>query len=161
MKNKPLYVAQAGVIAAMYVVLTLISNAFGLANGAIQVRISEALCILPCFMPAAIPGLFVGCIISNILTGAIVWDIVFGSIATLIGAIGTRMLREKRFLAVLPPIVSNTIIVPFILVYAYNIQGSLPLFMLTVGIGEIISVGVFGEILYKPAKNITSIWENK
>ena len=95
MRNKQvLPMVQAALIAAMYVVLTWLANIFGLANGAIQVRFSEALTILPYFTPAAIPGLFVGCIISNTITGAAVWDILFGSLATLIGAFFTYKLRH-------------------------------------------------------------------
>ncbi|MCP2867106.1 QueT transporter family protein, partial [Salmonella enterica] len=63
-----------------------------LASGAIQVRISEALCVLPFFTPAAIPGLFLGCLLSNLLTGCIIWDVVFGSLATLLGALGTWLI---------------------------------------------------------------------
>lgn len=106
MKNKQvLPMVQAALIAAMYVVLTWLANIFGLANGAIQVRFSEALTILPYFTPAAIPGLFVGCVISNTITGAAVWDILFGSLATLIGAFFTYKLRHiSKWLAPLPPI---------------------------------------------------------
>jgi len=105
MKNKQvLPMVQAALIAAMYVVLTWLANIFGLANGAIQVRFSEALTILPYFTPAAIPGLFVDCIISNTITGAAVWDILFGSLATLIGAFFTYKLRHiSKWLAPLPP----------------------------------------------------------
>ena len=135
-------------IAALYVVFTLIANAFGLANYAIQVRFSEALTILPYFTTVAVPGLYVGCVISNILTGAMPLDIVFGSLATLIGAIGTRYLAvklpEKKWLAPIPPIVANTIIVPIILAYVYKFEGSIPYFMVTVGIGEVISCGLLG-----------------
>ncbi|MDE5748927.1 MAG: QueT transporter family protein, partial [Acetatifactor sp.] len=107
MKNsKALFVAQAALIAALYVVLTLLANSLGLANYAIQLRFSEALTILPFFTPAAIPGLFLGCLISNLLTGAIVWDVVFGSIATLAGAIGTYMLRRCKWMAPVPPVVA-------------------------------------------------------
>ena len=155
MKNKNLiYLCKAAVIAALYVVLTLLANSLGLANYAIQVRFSEALTILPFFTPAAIPGLFVGCLLSNILTGCMVLDIVFGSIATLIGALGTYFLsktfKEKNFskwLAPIPPILANTIIVPFVLAYVYKFEGSIPYFMLTVGIGEIISYGILGMLL--------------
>lgn len=106
MRNKHvLHMVQAALIAAMYVVLTWVANLLGLANGAIQVRFSEALTILPFFTPAAIPGLFVGCIISNTITGAAVWDILFGSLATLIGAFFTYKLRHiSKWLAPLPPI---------------------------------------------------------
>lgn len=111
MKNKKAYfITQAAVIAALYVVLTLFINAFDLASGAIQVRISEALTILPYFTPAAVPGLFIGCLLSNFMTGAAIWDIIFGSLATLIGAIGTYLLRKWKWCAPLPPILSNTII---------------------------------------------------
>ena len=148
-KHKTLFLTQAAVIAALYVVLTLIANALGLASQTIQVRFSEALTILPYFTSAAIPGLFIGCIISNTLTGCLFLDIVFGSIATLLGAIGTYLLRKHKWLAPLPPIVSNTIIVPFVLVYVYEAGplSSFPFFALTVGAGEIISCGILGMML--------------
>ena len=77
MRNKKvLFAVQAAMIAALYVVLTYITNLLGLASGTIQVRFSEALCILPVFTPAAIPGLFIGCLISNLITGGIIWDII-------------------------------------------------------------------------------------
>ena len=148
MKNKKAsFITQAAVIAALYVVLTLFINAFDLASGAIQVRISEALTILPYFTPAAVPGLFIGCLLSNFMTGAAIWDIIFGSLATLIGAIGTYLLRKWKWCAPLPPILSNTIIIPFVLTYAYGIPGGIPFFMLTVGAGEVLSCGVLGMIL--------------
>lgn len=147
MKTKVLHLTQAAMIAALYVVLTFIANAFGLANYAVQVRFSEALTILPYFHPAAIPGLFAGCLLSNLLTGCMPLDILFGSIATLLGALGTYALRKYKWLAPLPPIIANTIIVPFILAYVYKFEGSIPYFMLTVGAGEIISCGVLGMIV--------------
>ena len=149
MNKKVVFIVHAAVIAALYVVLTLVANTLGLANHAIQVRISEALTILPLFTPAAIPGLFIGCILSNILTGCMLWDIIFGSIATLLGALGTYALRRfSKWLAPLPPIIANTIIVPFVLSYVYHFEGSIPYFMVTVGIGEIISCGVLGLLLH-------------
>ena len=135
-------------IAALYAILTFISAAFGLDRYAIQLRFSEALTILPFFTPAAIPGLFAGCLISNLMSGCIIWDVIFGPVATLLGAIGTYLLRKRtKWLSPLPPIVANTLIVPFILSYAYQFQGSLPYFMLTVGIGELLSCGVLGMLL--------------
>lgn len=148
--NKALFITHAAIIAAIYVVLTYLASILGLSNGAIQIRFSEALTILPFFTSAAVPGLFIGCIIANILSGAVIWDIIFGSLATLIGAIGTYLLRKKtKWLAPVPPIIANTIIVPFVLVYACGVPDGLPFLMLTVGIGEIISCGVFGMILLK------------
>ena len=149
MRNKKvLFAVQAAMIAALYVVLTYITNLLGLASGTIQVRFSEALCILPVFTPAAIPGLFIGCLISNLITGGIIWDIIFGSIATLIGAVFTYKLRgSSKWLAPLPPIVANTVIVPFVLYYGYGVNLPIPLMMLTVGAGEVISCGIFGMIV--------------
>ncbi len=149
MRNKGvLFIVQAAMIAAVYVVLTYFVSAFNLASGAIQIRISEALTILPVFTPAAVPGLFVGCLLANLLTGCMPLDVVFGSLATLIGAAGTYVLRRNRWLAPIPPIVSNTVIVPFVLAYVYMAEGTIPFFMLTVGIGEVISCYVLGNILY-------------
>ena len=146
-KLNVLFVAQAAMIAAIYVVLTLVGASF--AYGPVQVRLSEALTILPAFTPAAIPGVFLGCLLSNILGGCILPDIIFGSLATLIGAVFTWMLRDKsRYLAPLPPILANTIIVPFVLKYGYMDPLPIPFMMLTVGIGEVISCGVIGRIVY-------------
>ncbi|MBR4112428.1 MAG: QueT transporter family protein [Ruminiclostridium sp.] len=148
--NKALFITHAAIIAALYVVLTYFASMLGLSNGAIQIRFSEALTILPYFTPAAIPGLFIGCIISNLLAGAIVWDVVFGSLATLIGAVFTYLLRKKtKWLAPLPPIAANTIIVPLVLSYAYGVPDGLPYLALTVGIGEVISCGILGMLLLK------------
>lgn len=146
-KNKSiLFMTQAAMIAAIYVVLTILFAPFGF--GEIQVRIAEALTILPFFTPAAIPGLFIGCLIGNMIGGAILPDIIFGSLATLIGAFFTYLLRRKnRCLAPLPPIIANVLVIPFVLRYAYGVPLPIPFMMLTVGIGEIISCGVLGMLL--------------
>lgn len=158
MRNKKvLFSVQAALIAAVYVVLTYFISAFHLASGAIQVRISEALTILPYFTPAAIPGLWIGCFLSNLITGCMPLDVLFGSLATLIGAVGTYLLRKNKWLAPIPPIVANTLIVPFVLANVYGAQGTIPFFMLTVGIGEVISCYLFGSILLNalnPYRNV-------
>ena len=138
MKNKTtLYLTQAAMIAAIYVALTYVFAPISFSE--IQIRIAEALTILPVFTPAAIPGLFIGCILGNLLGGALIPDVVFGSLATLIGAFFTRKLRNASpFLAPIPPIISNTLIVPFVLRYAYLVELPIPLMMLTVCIGEIL-----------------------
>ena len=148
MKNrKTAFMTQAAMIAAIYVVLTYLFAPFSF--GEIQVRIAESLTILPLFTPAAIPGLFIGCLIGNILGGAILPDIIFGSLATLIGAVFTFLLRnQNKFLGPVPPIVANTLIVPHVLYYAYGINLPIPFLMLTIGIGEVISCGVLGMIVY-------------
>lgn len=157
--NKTLNLTWSALIAAMYVVLTFIANMAGLANGAIQVRLSEMLTILPVFTWAAVPGLAIGCVIANILTGCALWDIVFGSAATLIGALGTYYFgRRKPALAPVFPILSNALIVPFVLQYAYGVPDGYFYLMATVGIGEIISCGILGTILYK-ALHKTKLFE--
>ena len=145
--NKTYYIANASLIAALYTVLTVMAAGFNLASGAIQVRFSECLTILPFFTSAAIPGLTLGCLISNLITGCALPDIIFGSLATLLGALGSYALRRNRYLCSIPPIVSNALIIPFVLTYAYHIPGGIPFFMLTVGLGELISCLIFGQIL--------------
>ena len=108
---------QAALIAAIYVALTYLSSIAGLASGTIQVRISEALCILPVFTTAAIPGLWLGCFLANMLTGGIPVDVLCGSIATLIGAFGTYALRKHKFACTWPPVIANMVIV-YLLYYA-------------------------------------------
>ena len=140
-------ITHAAVIAALYVVLTHLSNAFGLASGAIQLRVSEALTILPLFTPYAIPGLTIGCLIANLTTGCVLWDVIGGTFATLLGALGTRFLSKTKWTGPIWPILANTVIVPFILLFAYQVPGSYFYFALTVGIGEILSCGVLGILL--------------
>lgn len=147
-KNRVLFITQAAMIAALYVVLTVFVSAFNLASGAIQVRISEALTVLPAFTPAAIPGLFIGCLVSNMATGCLPPDIILGSLATLLGAYGTYLLRRFKWAVPIPPILANALIIPFVLAYVYHIPGGVPYFMLTVGIGEVLSCGVLGMIVY-------------
>lgn len=146
MKNKTtLFLVQAAGIGALYTVITLLFAP--LSFGQVQVRFSEALTILPYFTPAAIPGLFVGCILSNILGGALPVDILFGSIATLIGAVFTYRLRRNKYLAPVPPILANMVIIPFVLRLGYGINLPILFLMLTIGAGEVISCGVLGMII--------------
>lgn len=148
-KNKVQFMTQSAMIAAIYTALTV---AFApVAYGPVQFRISEALCVLPFFTPAAIPGLFLGCAISNgigvALGTAVLPDVVFGSLATLIGALGSYAVRKNRWLVCIPPIAANTIIIPWVLRYAYGAPDLIPVMMVTVGIGEILAVGVLGNFL--------------
>ena len=149
-------ITQSAIIAALYIVLTFIANTMGLANYAIQVRFSESLTILPYFTASAIPGLFIGCLLSNLLTGCAIPDVIFGSLATLIGALVTYALRKYKWAAPIGPIVSNAVIVPFVLLYAYGIQ---PLWFsfVTVTIGEIISCGLLGMILLSALQKYRNI----
>lgn len=182
MKKTTLFITTAAIIAALYVVLTFLANAFGLANYAIQVRFSECLTILPLFTPAAIPGVFLGCLISNILMGSVIQDIIFGSLTTLVCAVITYLIglafrkaiskanskKVKTGLGVtgtvlgsIPPIVGNMLVVPLILIYAYKFTDPIVFmgeehasvnfiywfYVITVGIGELISCTVLGLIV--------------
>ena len=154
--KRVLYLTEGAAIAAIYVVLCQIFAPISFRD--VQVRIAEGLTILPFFTPAAIPGLFVGCVLGNLLGGAIPIDIIFGSLATLIGALGTwaigRWIRRKhpashrmKFLLPVPPILANALIIPFILYYGYGITVPIPIQIATVGAGEILSCGVIGMII--------------
>lgn len=153
MKNQKIkYIARAALVAALYVALTHLSNILGLASGAIQVRFSEALCVLPFFMPSAISGLFVGCIIANLTTGAVIWDVLFGSLATLIGACLASKLKNK-YLIPIPTVIANTVIVPFVVLFCYTDKSvwSVPTYLfglIGVFVGEIISAYIFGVVLF-------------
>ena len=157
MNNKKiLFITQAAMIAAIYVVMTYFISTFNLASGNIQVRISEALTVLPYFTPAAIPGVTIGCLLANILTGCALPDIIFGTLATFIASIFTYLLRSHKFLLTLPPVISNAVIIPLVLRYAYGytfivhgVDWSIPFFALTVGAGEVISVCILGSLLIR------------
>lgn len=153
MNSRIRYVTFAGMIAALYVVFTFLSSAVGLSSGAIQVRLSEAFNTLTCFTGAAVPGMFIGCMLANLLTGGCAIDLIFGSLATLIGvAIGRKIatIRDGKFnmLVPIPTILSNALIVPVVLQKGYNINMPYWYLFLTVGLGEVISAGLIGMFVY-------------
>lgn len=155
MKERTLHLTRAALIAALYVVLTFLSQIFGLASGVIQFRLSEALTVMPLFYKEAVPGLWIGCILANILTGCAFWDVVFGSVATLLGALGTYYIgRKKPALGPVFPILTNVLIVPAVLQYVYGVKDSYWFLMITVGVGEIVCCGIMGWVLYKVYKKI-------
>ena len=139
------FLAQAGIIAAVYVALVLIFAP--ISFGPIQFRVAEALTILPFFTPAAIPGVTIGCLIGNLIGMGEPLDIIFGTLATLIGAFGSYALRGNKWLVPLPPILANTIIIPWVLRFAYGEAKSIPYLMATVGLGEVLAIYVLGMIL--------------
>lgn len=134
-------------IALLYVFLTLVSSALGLTIDAIQFRLSEALCVLPIFTPVAIPGLVIGCILSNMLMGGVLIDIVCGSLATLLGAMGTYVFRKHRWVAPLFPIISNMLVVPYILQHGYHVEGKYAALMLVTSIAEFFCAYLLGQML--------------
>ena len=144
--NKVLFMTQAAMIEAIYVVLCLVFEP--ISYGAIQTRVAEALTVLPFFTPAAIPGLFIGCLIANGLGGGILLDVVAGSLTTLAAAYLTWMLRGKsKFLASVPPVVLNAIVIPWVLKFGYGEPLPIPFLMVTVGLGEILTASIMGTVL--------------
>lgn len=141
------YLTTAAIIAALYVIFTGISAMLGIASGVIQVRLSEALTVLPFFTPAAVPGVTIGCFLANLLTGAPLPDVIFGTLATFLGVLGASLLRKHKYLVALPTILSNMIIIPLVLQYAYGVPDAFWYLMLTVGTGEFISAGILGGLL--------------
>lgn len=151
-KQQTRLLCHAAIIASLYIAFTYVTAILGLASGAIQLRLSEAMCILAAFTPAAIPGLTLGCLISNLVTGCLPTDILFGTLATLIGAIGGRLLRKSPYFVPIPTVLANTLIVPLVLAFAYRVEEGLPFLFLSVGIGELLSAYLLGVLLYLPLK---------
>ena len=128
--------------------LTAVSAAFGLSSGVIQVRISEALCVLPVYFASAIPGVTIGCLISNILFGASAVDIAVGTLATLIGAALCWVIRRWPYAASVPTILSNALIIPVVLILQHiGTWNQYFYFAGTVGLGEIIACGILGTLI--------------
>ena len=147
MNKRVKFICHAALIAALYVLLTYIAAAMGLSSGAIQIRFSEALCVLPYFTSAAVPGVTVGCLLANTLTGCALWDIVFGTLATLVGAVFARLLRKFKWLVPLPSVLSNMAIIPPVLMFVYSVEDTYPFLLLTVGMGEVVSIYGIGMML--------------
>ena len=151
-KNQVRYLTVGASVCALYVALSFVNVP---VFGAFQLRPAEALTVLPVLTSAAIPGLFLGCLLANYLTGCIAIDICLGSIATLLGAIGTRLLRRHPLLATVPPMLSNALIIPPVLVFAYGVSDAYLLLFLSVFIGELASCGLLGTLLLKAIKPIS------
>jgi uncharacterized membrane protein len=153
--KKTQYLTQAAIIAAIYTVLVIIFDYT--SYGIIQFRIAEALTILPYFTPAAIPGVTVGCILSALITGASPIDMIFGSLATLIAAILSYLLRRNKYLVPIPPIVVNALVIPWVLRYTLTEAESIPYMTFTVGLGELLSAGVLGLMLLFALEKVKNI----
>lgn len=157
--KKARFVAYAGIIGALYAVITLMCAP--IAYGEINIRLSEALCVLPFFTPAAVPGLFVGCLVANLISikGMIWADVLFGSLATLCGALGAYLLgrlpiKHAMWLVPLPEVVFNAIAVPFVIKYGYGSDYGIPILALSVLIGQIISCYFIGMPLMFALKKL-------
>ena len=148
--GKTMFIVRSAVIAALYAALTL--ALYPISFGAVQFRVSEALTLLPIVMPEAIPGLFVGCLVSNLIGSATPWDIIFGSLATLIAAILTYATRRNKILAAFWPVICNTVIVGLVLALTLN----LPVFLTMgeVGLGELVVVYTVGMAMLAALKRV-------
>lgn len=154
-KSKAKILCRGAVIAALYVVLTEISAMCGLANLSPQCRLGEALTILPLMFPEAVVGLTVGCLVANLLSGAVIYDVLFGTLATLLGALGCRCIARfwrgngivRMVVATFPNVLANTLIVPLILRYAYHLEDAFLLLAVGVAAGELLSGTLFGTVL--------------
>jgi len=143
---------RASMIAALYVVLTLLSALAGLSSGAVQIRIAEALCVLPVFSASAIPGVTIGCLLANLLTGGTIWDLTIGVAATFLGAVLARCMRSfpTAYFSSLPTIFANGLLIPFVLILAGFIPADSAAYgmaVVTVSLGEIIACGGIGTLL--------------
>lgn len=142
----------AAMVAALYAVMSYFGNIFGLTFGPIQFRFAEALTVLPFLFPATVPGLFVGCLITNLLSPYGPLDIVVGSAATLIAALWTSRVKN-RWMAPLPPVICNAVLVGFTIGWAEagGFTAALPAAWvfngLTVGLGELGACYVLGMLL--------------
>ena len=143
---------RAAIIAALYTVLTLLLQP--LSYGEVQIRFSEALTLLPILLPEAVPALAVGCLLANILGGCTIFDIVFGTLATLLAALCTRRLRNRFWLAALMPVLFNGVIVGAVVHYCYAPVFPLPLSMLSVAAGEAVACLVIGPLLIRVMQRI-------
>lgn len=153
MKISTKLLVQGALIAAVYAILTL--AVAPIASGLVQCRVSEAMCVLPYFTPAAVPGLFVGCMLANLITGAEFLDILLGSLATLLAAAAarqaTKWFRDRRFakwLIPLPSVVFNAFLVGYVLAYVYEVGVSYWLCVLYVALGQLAACYVLGIPLF-------------
>lgn len=156
--NKVKRLTLSAMIAAIYFICSFFEQSF--AYGAIQCRLSEGLTLLPLFFPEAIIGITIGCLIFNATTG-IVWDMIFGTIATLLAGLLTYLIGKiikkdslKIILGGLPPIILNAFIIPLILINGYQLTDGYYYLVGTIGFGELIAVYGFGTIIYFPLKKL-------
>ena len=156
---------RAGVTAALYALITVAISP--LSYGPFQIRFSEALCILPLLFPECAVGLTVGCFIANFFGGYGAIDIVLGTTATLIGAVGTLLAGKfiktvplKLIVGILCPVIANALLIPIIFLVSTDSPESYFVYMLSIGWPELLSVGVLGTPLYFAVKRIFKLGEN-
>ena len=144
-RNKSL--ARGAMIAAIYAAITLVLAP--ISYGEVQIRLSEALTLLPVLLPEAVPALAVGCLLANVLGGCTILDIVLGTLATLLSAICTRRLRHHILPASAMPVLFNGVIVGAVVHLAYAPAIPLVLCMVFVAAGEAVSCMLLGPMLLR------------
>lgn len=145
---------RGAIIAALYAAITLLLAP--ISYGEVQVRISEALTLLPILLPEAVPALAIGCLLSNILGGAMIFDVIFGTLATLLAAVCTRLLRKNMLVASFMPVLFNGLIVGSVVHFCYAPMIALPLCILFVAAGEAVSCMILGPIVLRAVRRIPS-----
>lgn len=138
------FLVQASLIAAIYTALCLILHPISFGFAGIELRVSEALTLMPVIMPAAVPGLFIGCLLANLLGGATMLDVVFGSLTTLVAAVLTRKCRNRPVLAAFWPVILNAVVIGALLRYAYGVAMPLWLCMVSIGAGQAVACYALG-----------------
>lgn len=145
------FITYSAVIAALYLVLTWLSAVLNLST---FLRLSEALCVLVCFTPAAIPGITIGCFLSNLLIGGAPLDLLFGTLATLLGAVIGYLLRRHARIVPLPTVLSNALIIPWVITVAYGAERGYFVLTALIAGGETVTAWVLGLILYYSLKKV-------
>ena len=150
---------RGAVIAALYAALTILLAP--ISYGAVQIRLSEAMTLLPILMPEAVTGVTLGCLLANLLGGSMLPDIVFGTLATFLAALATRRLRDRLIPAAMMPVLSNGLIVGAVVHYCYAPEMALPLCMLSVAAGEAVACLIFGPLLLRVIRRVPEkYWKN-
>lgn len=149
-----LFIVRAGVISALYIVLSL--TVFPLASGPIQIRLGEALTFLPLIMPESIPALFIGCFVSNLITGCNILDVVFGSFVTFLSSTFTffagRIIKGRIlrfFIGGIFPVILNAFLLPVIWYFCYGKSETLYIMeVLYLLLSQALSVYLLGGGIY-------------
>ena len=145
---------QAALVAAVYTALCMLLHPISFGFGGVELRVSEALTLLPVMMPAAVPGLFIGCLMANLLGGATMLDVVFGSLTTLVAAVLTRKHRDRPVIAAAWPVILNALVIGMLLKFAYGLAMPLWLCMLSIGAGQAVACYAIGLPLMRMMRRV-------
>lgn len=153
--NKTKLIVLQALIASIYILLSLVTAPISFSI--VQIRLAESLCVLPIFGFQYIFGITIGCALTNFLMFGNIIDVIFGTLATLIGALGTYYFRKNYIVAVLFPILSNAIILPFVFKYAYGLDKTFWFMFIQTFVSQMIAIGLLGKIIVKLAKSFNTM----